>query len=57
MIERMFEGVSDFDLIEVMGEATRYESTAVAQRLLAVGELYARRKSLVAEWRGVWRWL
>ena len=45
----MFEGVSDWDLIEVMGEATRYESTAVAQRLLAVAELYERREALVAE--------
>ncbi|MDT5014009.1 MAG: hypothetical protein QOD39_169, partial [Mycobacterium sp.] len=45
----MFEGVSDFDLIEVMGEATRYESTSIAQRLLAVAELYERREELVAE--------
>jgi len=28
----MFEGLSDWDLIEVMGEATRDESTAIAQR-------------------------
>jgi hypothetical protein len=39
----MFEAVGDGELIEVMGEATRDESTAIAQRLAAVGELYARR--------------
>ena len=38
----MFDG-SDVDLLEVMGEATRDESTSIALRLLAVGELYARR--------------
>ena len=31
--------MSDGDLIEVMGEATRDESTAIAQRLAAVAEL------------------
>jgi len=35
----MFEGLSDVDLIDVMGEATRDESTAIAQRLAAVGVL------------------
>jgi hypothetical protein len=39
----MFEAVADPELIDVMGEATRDESTAIAQRLAAVGELYARR--------------
>ena len=39
----MFEDVSEAELIDVMGEATRDESTAIAQRLVAVGELYARR--------------
>src|ERR1700741_3567296 len=39
----MFERSSDVDLVEVMGEATRDESTSIALRLLAVGELYARR--------------
>ena len=39
----MFEVVSDGELIDVMGEATRDESTAIAQRLAAVGVLYARR--------------
>ena len=39
----MFECSSDVDLVEVMGEATRDESTSIALRLLAVGELYARR--------------
>jgi hypothetical protein len=41
-------------LIDVMGEATRDESTAIAQRLLAVGELYARRAEELSEtywWR------
>ncbi|MDT5410172.1 MAG: hypothetical protein QOG14_2392 [Mycobacterium sp.] len=36
-----------------MGEATRDESTATAQRLLAVGRLYARRAAELAEWN---RW-
>ena len=45
----MFEAVSDADLIDVMGEATRDESTAIAQRLAAVGELYARREQERAE--------
>jgi hypothetical protein len=39
----MCEDVSEVDLIDVMGEASRDESTAIAQRLAAVGELYARR--------------
>jgi hypothetical protein len=41
-IECMFEAVSEVDLIDVMGEASRDESTAIAHRLAAVGELYAR---------------
>ena len=45
----MFESVSDWDLIDVMGEATRYESSAMAQRLLTVGELYTRRARERAE--------
>jgi hypothetical protein len=49
----MFEAVADGELIDVMGEATRDESTAIAQRLLVVGELYARR---AVEWseRALW---
>ena len=50
----MFEAVADAELVEVMGEATRDESAAVAQRLLAVGELYARRAVELSEtfwWR------
>ena len=50
----MLEGVSEAELIEGMGEATRDESTAIAQRLVAVGELYARRARGLAEtfwWR------
>jgi hypothetical protein len=39
----MFEGCSDGDLVDVMGEATRDESTAIAQRLAAVADLYVRR--------------
>ncbi|WP_036437990.1 DUF222 domain-containing protein, partial [Mycobacterium sp. URHB0044] len=49
----MFDG-PEFELIEVMGEATRDESTAVAQRLLAVGRLYARRAVELAQWN-TWR--
>ncbi|MDT5358462.1 MAG: hypothetical protein QOC69_224, partial [Mycobacterium sp.] len=49
----MSEGVADVELIEVMGEATRDEATATAQRLLAVGRLYARRAVELAEWN---RW-
>jgi hypothetical protein len=41
----MCEGVSDVDLIEVMGEATRDESTAIAQRLAAVAQLFVRRSA------------
>src|SRR5258705_11210226 len=45
----MFESTSDVDLIDVMGEATRDESTAIGQRLAGVGELYARREQERAE--------
>ena len=45
----MFEGLSDGDLLDVMGEATRDESTAIAQRLAAVGVLYSRRERERAE--------
>jgi hypothetical protein len=49
IVEHMFEAVADADLIDVMGESTRDESTAIAQRLAAVGELYARREQERAE--------
>jgi hypothetical protein len=49
----VFDG-AECELIEVMGEATRDESTAVALRLLAVGRLYARRAVELAEWN-TWR--
>jgi hypothetical protein len=45
----MFEAVSDGDLIDVMGEATRDESTAIAQRLAAVAELFVRRCGELAD--------
>ena len=47
----MFE--SDAALIDTMGEAARDESAAIARRLAAVGELYARRS---VEWadRELW---
>ena len=45
----MFEGSSDVDLIDVMGEATRDESTAIAQRLAAVAELFVRRTGALGE--------
>ncbi|MDQ2638711.1 MAG: HNH endonuclease, partial [Actinomycetota bacterium] len=41
--------MSDRELVDVMGEAARDESTAIAQRLLAVGELYARHARLREE--------
>lgn len=41
--------VSDAELIAVMGEATREESTCIAQRLLTVAELFVRRESALAE--------
>ena len=50
----MFEDVSEVALIDVIGEATRDESTAIAQRLAAVGRLYARRAQELSEtfwWR------
>jgi hypothetical protein len=51
MIEHVFDqDVADVELVEVMGEATRDESTATAQRLLAVGALYARRAAELAAW-------
>ena len=52
IIASMFDG-SDVDLLEVMGEATRDESTSIALRLLAVGELFARRAVELVE-RGLW---
>ncbi|MGX9791387.1 HNH endonuclease signature motif containing protein [Mycobacterium sp. MMS18-G62] len=45
----MFDGVSDAELIDVMGEATRDESTAIAQRLAAVAELFVRRSGELAD--------
>ena len=48
IIECMFECDRDWDLIELMGEATRYESMSTAQRLLAVAELYERRQGALA---------
>src|ERR1700754_1870580 len=48
-IERMFGAVSDVELVEVMGKATRDESTAIAQRLAAVAELFVRRSGGLAE--------
>jgi hypothetical protein len=53
IVEHVFEGVGDVELIEVIGEATRDESTAIAQRLLGVGQLFARRAVELAEWN---RW-
>src|SRR5687768_3384656 len=44
---------SDVGVLEVMGEATRDESTSIALRLLAVGELFARREVELVE-RGLW---
>ncbi len=55
IIENMFDFASgsDADLIDAMGVAARTESAAVARRLAAVGELYARR---AVEWadRELW---
>jgi hypothetical protein len=45
----VFEDVVDGELIEVMGEATRDESTAIAQRLAAVAELFVRRSGELAD--------
>lgn len=56
-IEHMFDtlvGGSDGDLIDAMGVAARAESAAIARRLAAVGELYARRAVELAEC-GFWR--
>jgi uncharacterized protein DUF222 len=49
IIEYVFESVVDGELIDVMGEATRDESTAIAQRLAAVAELFVRRSGELAE--------
>ncbi len=45
----MFDRLSDFDLVEMMGASTRAESTAIARRLLAVAELYTRHEGALAE--------
>jgi hypothetical protein len=45
----MFETLSDFELVEVMGTSTRAESTAIAQRLLSVAELYVRNEGSLAD--------
>ena len=45
----MFEGVADRELIDVMGESTRDESTAIALRLATVAELWKRREGELAE--------
>ncbi|HKP41359.1 MAG TPA: DUF222 domain-containing protein, partial [Mycobacterium sp.] len=45
----MFEAVGDAELIDVLGEATRDESTAIAQRLAAVVELFVRRSGELAD--------
>jgi len=45
----MFECDRDRDLIQVMGEATREESTCIAQRLLAVAELNVRHQGALAD--------
>src|SRR5690349_10325110 len=49
IVEHVFEGVADGELIDVMGESTRDESTAIALRLAAVAELWARREGELAE--------
>ena len=49
----MFESVALPDLIDAMGRASRAESAAIATRLAAVGELYARRSVEWAE-RELW---
>jgi hypothetical protein len=55
ILEHMFDGMADGDLIEVMGKATRDESTAIAVRLAAVAELFVGRNGArpEAEWRVV----
>jgi hypothetical protein len=45
----MFEAVSDWELIDMMGESTRYESMAIAERLAMVAQLYVRRAEPLAE--------
>jgi hypothetical protein len=53
-VERMFEGVDPGGLIDVIGEAARAESAAIARRLAAVGVLDALRAVELAE-RRWWR--
>lgn len=48
-VAHMFEGLPDWDLVALMGEATRDESTAIAMRLGAVAELYVRRESALED--------
>ena len=49
----MFDSVSDGGLVDAMSAAARAESAAIARRLSAVGELYARRSR---EWAGRELW-
>lgn len=49
----MFDKISDGGLVEAIGAAARAESAAIARRLSAVGELYARRAVQWAE-RELW---
>ncbi len=49
IIEHMFEGLSDGDLIDVMGAASREESAAISKRLTAVAELFVRREGELSE--------
>jgi hypothetical protein len=45
----MFEALADWELVAMMGESTRYESMAIAERLAMVAQLYERRKGPLAE--------
>ena len=49
----MFDSVGDGDPVDAMGAAARAESAAIARRLSAAGELYARRS---CEWAGRELW-
>jgi len=45
----MYEAVTDWELVDMMGEATRQESMSIAERYAMIAELYERRKEPLKE--------
>ena len=53
-VEHMFEGLADADLVDAMTSSAREENAACARRLVAIGELDARRARELADCN-LWR--